>query len=408
MALASQVPRPDLLRRPMSRHSRRRNRRIRLALAVVVIAVVAGLGWLGYTYFAGGPTGEPVDLAMAENTDSSRETSETERAVMNPVRSSPTRSPSSDSPGPISNEAAGGGDTPAVFPHIAGDDRPGDLTDRPATDAVDASEPDIGRQSPRAIRSFIQQAVERQNQGHLLEARVMYNEALHSPETAEQDRAYLRAKLTLISDDLIFGPTLLPDDPYIRKYVVKSGDYLSTIVSREQVAVHHKFIQRINRMSNANTLRVGQTLKLPNGVFHAVVNKSDYRLDLYIGEPDSTGNRMYVRSFDVGLGEYDSTPEGGWVIKPRSKTVNPSWRNPRTGEFFDRDDPDNPIGEFWLGLAGTDPNTEVLASYGIHGTNEPDSIGRSMSMGCIRMRSSDIELVWEILAEGRSTLQIVP
>ena len=45
--------------------------------------------------------------------------------------------------------------------------------------------------------------------------------------------------------------------------------------------------------------------------------------------------------------------------------------------------------------------------YGVHGTSEPDSIGKSVSLGCVRMQNSDVEQVYSYLIEGRSTVTIV-
>jgi len=38
--------------------------------------------------------------------------------------------------------------------------------------------------------------------------------------------------------------------------------------------------------------------------------------------------------------------------------------------------------------------------YGIHGTNNPRSIGTSVSHGCIRMRNEDIETLFRIVDVG--------
>ena len=38
--------------------------------------------------------------------------------------------------------------------------------------------------------------------------------------------------------------------------------------------------------------------------------------------------------------------------------------------------------------------------YGIHGTNNPASIGRSVSHGCVRLRNEDIEKLFEMVAVG--------
>ena len=52
----------------------------------------------------------------------------------------------------------------------------------------------------------------------------------------------------------------------------------------------------------------------------------------------------------------------------------------------------NPLGPRWLGLS--------KKGYGIHGTNNPASIGRGASHGCIRLRNSDIEELFEMVSVG--------
>lgn len=50
----------------------------------------------------------------------------------------------------------------------------------------------------------------------------------------------------------------------------------------------------------------------------------------------------------------------------------------------------NPVGSRWIGLD--------RAHYGIHGTNEPESIGQAASHGCVRMERRDLE---ELFAQVR-------
>jgi lipoprotein-anchoring transpeptidase ErfK/SrfK len=52
----------------------------------------------------------------------------------------------------------------------------------------------------------------------------------------------------------------------------------------------------------------------------------------------------------------------------------------------------NPLGPRWLGLS--------VKGYGIHGTNNPASIGRNASHGCIRMRNRDIEELFQMVSVG--------
>jgi lipoprotein-anchoring transpeptidase ErfK/SrfK len=51
-----------------------------------------------------------------------------------------------------------------------------------------------------------------------------------------------------------------------------------------------------------------------------------------------------------------------------------------------------PIGTRWLGLN--------VKGYGIHGTNNPASIGHNASHGCIRLRNRDIEQLFGMVSVG--------
>jgi len=241
-----------------------------------------------------------------------------------------------------------------------------------------------------------------------IEARDALNLALHAPQTTSGDQQMIRERLAKIAESVTFSTSILSDDPMASKYAIASGDNLARIVRNEGLKVDWRFIQRINAISDPGKLRIGQNLKLIRGPFHAVVDKSDFRLDLYADARDSGGNRIYIRSFPVGLGEYGSTPLGNWTVRPGSRLVNPAWTNPRTGERFSADDPKNPIGERWIGLDGTDPGNRDKSGYGIHGTIEPQSIGREMSMGCIRLGDDDVVLIYELLTEGGSTVEVRP
>ena len=51
--------------------------------------------------------------------------------------------------------------------------------------------------------------------------------------------------------------------------------------------------------------------------------------------------------------------------------------------------PDNPLGDYWLGLS--------FSGYGIHGTNFPWAIGRLVTHGCIRLYPEDIEKLFHMV-----------
>jgi lipoprotein-anchoring transpeptidase ErfK/SrfK len=52
----------------------------------------------------------------------------------------------------------------------------------------------------------------------------------------------------------------------------------------------------------------------------------------------------------------------------------------------------NPIGTRWIGLSEK--------GYGIHGTDNPRSIGFAQSHGCIRLRNQDVEKLFERVRAG--------
>ena len=54
----------------------------------------------------------------------------------------------------------------------------------------------------------------------------------------------------------------------------------------------------------------------------------------------------------------------------------------------------NPVGTRWIGLS--------IKGYGIHGTNEPASIGKNASHGCIRLRNRDVEELYTMVSIGDS------
>jgi hypothetical protein len=53
----------------------------------------------------------------------------------------------------------------------------------------------------------------------------------------------------------------------------------------------------------------------------------------------------------------------------------------------------------YMGVLGT-RRLELGDGYGIHGTDHPESIGQSVSHGCVRMRNEDIERLYPMVAVG--------
>ncbi|MBP2650489.1 MAG: hypothetical protein H6Q74_1314 [Firmicutes bacterium] len=76
-------------------------------------------------------------------------------------------------------------------------------------------------------------------------------------------------------------------------------------------------------------------------------------------------NGILIKKYPIGIGKsITPTPIGVFTII--TKQPNPG----------------GPYGAMWLGLS--------LIHYGIHGTNNPSSIGMHSSHGCIRLHNQDV------------------
>ncbi|WP_257008389.1 L,D-transpeptidase family protein [Bacillus sp. FJAT-45350] len=94
-----------------------------------------------------------------------------------------------------------------------------------------------------------------------------------------------------------------------------------------------------------------------------------------------------VRVFDVGTGRTDElTPEGTFPI------VNKIKNRPYYKEGIRGGDPANPLGDRWLGL---DARGTYGTTYAIHGNNNPSSIGKYVSAGCVRMYNDEVKWLFD-------------
>jgi LysM repeat protein len=233
-------------------------------------------------------------------------------------------------------------------------------------------------------------------------ARAELTRLLDSGSLDPAQRAQAYGAVNRLAERLLFSAKIVPGDVASQSYVVKKGDSLARIASREKLGVDWRFIQRINGLKTEKAIRPDQRLKLAHGPFDAEVVKADFRMNVYAG---TGADRVMVASFPCGLGENDSTPVGTFRVRKGSKLIDPAWVNPRTGEKFASNDPKNPIGERWIGLEGTTPEMSKFTGYGIHGTVEPQSIGKQMSMGCVRLGDAEVQVVYELIGE-QSTVVI--
>jgi lipoprotein-anchoring transpeptidase ErfK/SrfK len=99
-------------------------------------------------------------------------------------------------------------------------------------------------------------------------------------------------------------------------------------------------------------------------------------------------NGRVVKIYSTAVGAPASpTPSGTYKITQRVE--NPTWYGP---DKVVGPGKDNPVGTRWLGLN--------RKGYGIHGTNQPRSIGKRASHGCVRMRNRDVEDLFARVSVG--------
>jgi L,D-transpeptidase ErfK/SrfK len=104
-------------------------------------------------------------------------------------------------------------------------------------------------------------------------------------------------------------------------------------------------------------------------------------------------------TWPVGIGvEEAPSPVGAFTV--RSKDQNPTWIVPAS-ILHSKDPPprsvvppgpENPLGAYRIRLS--------KGLYSIHGTNDPWSIGRLTTHGCIRLYPEDIEVLFSLVRQG--------
>lgn len=124
--------------------------------------------------------------------------------------------------------------------------------------------------------------------------------------------------------------------------------------------------------------------KPPTENHWVVINKSKRILTLYKG-------KEVVKKYPIAQGKYANlTPEGKFTIV--NKAVNPYWGGAGIYKPIKGGSPENPLGYRWMGISHGGGG-----KYGIHGNNNPLSIGTNASLGCVRMINSDVEELYEII-----------
>ncbi len=144
--------------------------------------------------------------------------------------------------------------------------------------------------------------------------------------------------------------------------------------------------QRNSLLKKSNNLKTDiiipkRTLKIAKSKFTIFVDKSQNLLFL-------KKDNQIVKTYKVSTGINNSTPVGKFRIE--EKLISPVWY--KVGAVVPPDSPEYELGKYWMGIS--------VKGYGIHGTNDPASIGKQITKGCIRMLNKDIEELYIIVPSG--------
>ena len=286
----------------------------------------------------------------------------------------------------------------------------------PATARAPAFPP-TGGQASQADRAralgLVDRGMRRAAANDLVIARQALADALNIGALPEDQADRVRTELTRIAQETLFATRKFPNDPSVVWHTFQPNEVLVRIERRLKLHVPTQLLLKINAIPDAAKIQARQTLKLIRGPFHAVVSKSQFTMDVYLEEPQ-TRRMVFVRRFRVGVGKDGSTPTGRWRLALGRKRPFAPW-TPPTSSHLERKrvlwgEKGYPLGKkgYWIALEGIDGNIYTADDgYGIHGTNDPTSIGRASSLGCIRLVDDDIELVYAMLYEHWSTVSVV-
>lgn len=115
------------------------------------------------------------------------------------------------------------------------------------------------------------------------------------------------------------------------------------------------------------------------------INKSKRILTFYRG-------KEVIKKYPIAQGKTNElTPEGKFTIV--NKYINPRWGGAGIAIPVAGGSAKNPLGYRWMGISHGGGG-----SYGIHGNNQPNSIGTDASMGCVRMINSDVEELFQLIS----------
>ncbi len=211
--------------------------------------------------------------------------------------------------------------------------------------------------------------------GDLLSAQAAYQKLISEHSNAREIMDWQK-KFENLNIRLLFSPIITP---HSIEYEIKAGDTLDKIAKEYNTTA--ELIMKSNNLASENIFP-GKKIKVWNAPFSLVVDKSQNIMILKTGEE-------VLKTYIVATGLNNSTPVG--TFKIIEKIINPPWYKPGGG-LVPAGNPQNILGTRWMGLD--------KEGYGIHGTTEPQSMGKQATAGCVRMLNAEVEQLYSIIPKG--------
>ena len=232
----------------------------------------------------------------------------------------------------------------------------------------------IYSESKGSLEKFLKEAKEFEDKSDLVSAKAIYHKLITEFPNSNQIIQWQR-KIEEINMKLLFSPTITKGSLL---YEIKPNDTLYKIAKDFNTTV--ELIMQINNL-NSDRIYPSKKIKVWTQPFSIIVDKSENILIL-------KSNEEVMKTYIVSTGANNSTPTGTFKIV--NKLKNPTWY--KTGAVIPPSSPENILGSRWLGFD--------LKGYGIHGTVDPQSLGKSVTEGCIRMSNQDVEELYTIVPLG--------
>lgn len=233
---------------------------------------------------------------------------------------------------------------------------------------------------PSSLARLYNQAQELQIKGKLLEAKQIYQRLIDEYPNASEVINWQK-KLEEINIKLLFSSVITAKSV---AYEVKPGDTLTKIA--QEFKTTPELIMKSNNLSSDKIIP-GRRLKVWTHPFSIVIDKSQNILILKSDEE-------IIKIYTVSTGVNNSTPSG--TFKIINKLINPTWF--KAGAVVPPGSPENILGSRWLGFN--------ISGYGIHGTSDPQILGKQATQGCIRMSNADVEELYTIVPIGTEVIII--